>query len=59
MAKSVDRPEVFYPLNVLLCEECLLVQFPGYVTGEIFSEYVFFSSYSDSRSCTSSGTPTR
>jgi hypothetical protein len=40
---------VFYPLNVLLCEECLLVQLPVYVTGEdIFSDYAYFSSYSDS-----------
>jgi SAM-dependent methyltransferase len=48
-AGSVDAPEVFYPLNVLLCEECLLVQLPMYVTGEqIFSDYAYFSSYSDS-----------
>jgi SAM-dependent methyltransferase len=48
-AGSVDAPEVFYPLNVLLCEECLLVQLPVYVTGEqIFSDYAYFSSYSDS-----------
>ena len=47
--ETVDAPEVFYPLNVLLCEECLLVQLPAYVTGEhIFSEYAYFSSYSDS-----------
>jgi SAM-dependent methyltransferase len=40
---------VFYPLNVLLCQQCLLVQLPAYVTGEhIFSEYAYFSSYSDS-----------
>ena len=48
-AESVDAPEVFYPLNVLLCEECLLVQLPAYVSGEhIFSDYAYFSSYSDS-----------
>jgi hypothetical protein len=48
-AEAVDAPEVFYPLNVLLCEGCLLVQLPVYVTGEdIFSEYAYFSSYSDS-----------
>src|ERR1700733_11156046 len=47
--ESVDAPEVFYPLNVLLCEECLLVQLPAYVSGEhIFSDYAYFSSYSDS-----------
>jgi SAM-dependent methyltransferase len=48
-AENVDAPEVFYPLNVLLCEECLLVQLPAYVPGEeIFSDYAYFSSYSDS-----------
>ena len=48
-AGNVDAPEVFYPLNVLLCQECLLVQLPVYVSGEsIFSDYAYFSSYSDS-----------
>jgi hypothetical protein len=47
--ESVDAPEVFYPLNVLMCDNCLLVQLPAYVSGEhIFSEYAYFSSYSDS-----------
>lgn len=47
--EGVDAPEIFYPLNVLLCEKCLLVQLPAYVPGEhIFSEYAYFSSYSDS-----------
>src|SRR5579863_434037 len=48
-ASNVDAPEVFYPLHVLLCAKCLLVQLPVYVAGEdIFSEYAYFSSYSDS-----------
>jgi hypothetical protein len=48
-ADAVDAPEVFYPLNVLLCSGCLLVQLPAYVPGEdIFTEYAYFSSYSDS-----------
>jgi hypothetical protein len=48
-ADSVDNPEVFYPLRVLLCADCLLVQLPAYVSGEhIFSDYAYFSSYSDS-----------
>jgi hypothetical protein len=48
-AARVDAPEMFFPLNVLLCDECLLVQLPVYVSGEhIFSEYAYFSSYSDS-----------
>src|ERR1700733_5578684 len=45
----LDDPEIFYPLNVRLCESCLLVQLPAYVSGEhIFSDYAYFSSYSDS-----------
>jgi hypothetical protein len=48
-AEYVDSPEVFYPLRVLLCTDCLLVQLPAYVSGEhIFSDYAYFSSYSDS-----------
>ena len=48
-AERVDAPEVFYPLNVLLCPGCLLVQLPAYVPGEdIFADYAYFSSYSDS-----------
>jgi SAM-dependent methyltransferase len=43
------EPEVFYPLDVRICDECLLVQLPTYVSAEdIFSEYAYFSSYSDS-----------
>jgi hypothetical protein len=45
----LDEAEVFYPLHVRLCEACLLVQLPAYVSGEhIFSDYAYFSSYSDS-----------
>ncbi len=48
-AERLDEPEVFYPLHVRLCEECLLVQLPAYVPGEdIFSDYAYFSSYSSS-----------
>lgn len=48
-AEKLDEPEVFYPLHVLLCGECLLAQLPAYVSGEaIFSDYAYFSSYSDS-----------
>ena len=48
-AASLDAPETFYPLHVRLCESCLLVQLPPYVSGEeIFSDYAYFSSYSDS-----------
>ena len=46
---KLDDPETFYPLHVRLCESCLLVQLPAYVSGEdIFSDYAYFSSYSDS-----------
>ena len=31
---SLDDAEVFYPLHVRLCERCLLVQLPAYVSGE-------------------------
>lgn len=48
-ADKLDDPEIFYPLHVRICESCLLVQLPAYVAGEdIFSDYAYFSSYSDS-----------
>ena len=47
--EELDEAEVFYPLHVRLCDACLLVQLPAYVSGEsIFSDYAYFSSYSDS-----------
>ena len=46
---KLDAAEVFYPLHVRVCDACLLVQLPAYVAGEdIFSDYAYFSSYSDS-----------
>jgi len=48
-ADQIDARESFYPLHVRICDECLLVQLPAYVPGEeIFSDYAYFSSYSDS-----------
>jgi hypothetical protein len=48
-AERLDEAEAFYPLHVRLCGSCLLVQLPAYVSGEhIFSDYAYFSSYSDS-----------
>src|SRR6201991_633214 len=48
-AERVNAMEPFYPLHAKICESCLLVQLEEYVTGEdIFSEYAYFSSYSDS-----------
>lgn len=46
---QIDAVERFYPLHVRTCSNCLLVQLPAYVPGEeIFSDYAYFSSYSDS-----------
>lgn len=48
-AEKLNAMEPFYPLRVRVCEECLLVQLDEYVApGEIFTEYAYFSSYSDS-----------
>src|SRR5689334_20008700 len=48
-ADRVDAAETFYPLHVRICADCLLVQLPAYVAGEdIFSDYLYFSSYSTS-----------
>ncbi|WP_017936789.1 class I SAM-dependent methyltransferase [Nocardioides sp. Iso805N] len=48
-ADELDQAEAFYPLHVRICSECLLVQLPAYLSGEaIFSDYAYFSSYSDS-----------
>lgn len=48
-ADKVDGQESFYPLHVRVCGNCLLVQLPAYVAGEdIFSDYLYFSSYSTS-----------
>ena len=45
----LNAPEVFYPLNALVCRDCLLVQLDQYVSAsDIFSDYAYFSSYSDS-----------
>lgn len=42
-------PETFHPLCAFVCEECFLVQLPAVETPDnIFSEYVYFSSYSQS-----------
>jgi SAM-dependent methyltransferase len=47
--EDLDRMEPFYPLRVYVCDACLLVQLAEYVAPEkIFSEYAYFSSYSDS-----------
>lgn len=44
-----DQQESFYPLHVFVCSECFLVQLEEFESpDEIFSDYVYFSSYSDS-----------
>jgi C-methyltransferase C-terminal domain/Putative zinc binding domain/Methyltransferase domain len=46
---QVDDMEPFFPLHVLVCEECHLAQLGEYVSPEhIFHEYAYFSSYSTS-----------
>src|SRR6266850_2574366 len=48
-AEQVNQMEPFYPLHVWVCERCFLVQVEEYVRPEgIFTEYAYFSSYSDS-----------
>jgi SAM-dependent methyltransferase len=48
-ADRVNAMEPFYPLHVRICERCLLVQLEEFVAPDkIFTEYAYFSSYSDS-----------
>lgn len=45
--EQLDTVEYYYPLHVLICQECFLAQLGEYVSSEsIFSEYAYFSSYS-------------
>lgn len=47
--EQLGRMEKFYPLHAWVCESCLLVQLEEFETPEqIFSDYAYFSSYSDS-----------
>src|SRR5215813_3362888 len=48
-ATDLKRGEVYYPLHVYVCDNCFLVQLEEYESPEnIFSNYAYFSSYSDS-----------
>ena len=48
-SEQLQEGESFYPLKVYVCDECLLVQLPEFEAPEsIFSDYAYFSSYSDS-----------
>jgi SAM-dependent methyltransferase len=47
--EQIDQAEAFYPLHAYVCGECFLVQVKEYVAPEgIFTEYAYFSSFSDS-----------
>lgn len=47
--EKINQMECFYPLRAYVCESCFLVQLPVFQSSEeIFSEYAYFSSYSDS-----------
>ncbi|MEO3384914.1 class I SAM-dependent methyltransferase [Mesorhizobium sp. CAU 1741] len=46
---AADRPEPVYPLRVFVCEECWLVQAEAFASpDDIFTDYAYFSSFSDS-----------
>ena len=46
--KTINEPEKWYPLKVMVCDNCWLVQTEDFVeAGEMFSEdYAYFSSFS-------------
>ena len=48
-AADLNRGETYYPLHAYVCSRCFLVQLEQFESGEaIFSDYAYFSSYSDS-----------
>jgi len=48
-AETLNQMEPFYPLDVFVCENCLLVQLLEFEKPKnIFSVYAYFSSYSES-----------
>jgi SAM-dependent methyltransferase len=47
--EDLCRTEAFFPLRVLVCPSCLLVQLEEFESPEnIFNDYAYFSSYSES-----------
>ncbi len=47
--EALDRMERFYPLHAYVCEACYLVQLEQFASPqEIFDDYAYFSSYSQS-----------
>jgi SAM-dependent methyltransferase len=48
-ASQCGTPETFYPLCTYVCGTCFLVQVPPFASPrDIFSDYAYFSSYSES-----------
>lgn len=48
-AADLHRGQIYYPLHAYVCEKCFLVQLEQFESLEtIFSDYAYFSSYSDS-----------
>lgn len=48
-AEQTQNMEPFYPLHAYVCDRCFLVQLDEFESpSEIFSNYAYFSSYSDS-----------
>jgi C-methyltransferase C-terminal domain/Putative zinc binding domain/Methyltransferase domain len=46
---ELDLAEPTFPLHLRLCEDCLLLQLPALITpADAFTEYLYFSSFSDS-----------
>lgn len=46
---DLSQKEQFYPLHAYVCDQCYLVQLEEFQSpAEIFSDYAYFSSYSDS-----------
>jgi SAM-dependent methyltransferase len=47
-AEKLAAPEPTYPLRVMVCDGCFLVQLPELASpAELFTDYAYFSSYSD------------
>jgi len=47
--ENLNKMEAFYPLHVYICSQCFLVQLEEFVSPkEIYNDYAYFSSYSDS-----------
>lgn len=48
-SSELNKAEKFYPLHAYVCDECFLVQLEEFESPDaIFSDYAYFSSYSDS-----------